>query len=757
MAALAAVALLGIGQDARDAAETGRFRAVGLAVAASAILGLFLDRRSPGRPHTDVHSRVLRRPWITLFLVSFVALFVEVMFIRYAGSQVRMFSFYKNIPLISAYLGLGLGCWLGRGRGGHALAFIRWMVPLVGALSLGAGAIGAATGIWAAVGSSEHILGDAVVAQPGVSVMVAGQAMMALFCAVALVAITLQFALLGRLLGQAFEPLPRLAAYTVNIIGSLAGIVLFLVLSWLWAPPWVWVLVGLAPLAWWIADRRQLTAAIGLTALAAVVVWPTAGETVWSPYQKLVGRPLSAGTDGNPTLRPGYRVEISDVFYQVALDLRPAAMDPAHPNPYPHYDGVFAGVTRVGRVLVVGAGTGNDVAAALRAGATHVDAVDIDPAIVAMGRRNHPERPYDDPRVRVIVDDARAAFRKLPAASYDAVVFGLLDSHTQLSMSSVRLDNYVFTRESLASARRLLRPGGHILLTAATFRPWFMVRFISLMRSACDDNVVVTQAGAWVTYACRVDRPDEPPAPLPAAVEAKVDLPTDDWPFLYLPSRKIPTAYLVTIVLLGLASALLLRLHGLGAGAWDARQGQLFLLGAAFLLMEVVAVNRLALLFGTTWIVSAVTIAIVLALIVAANLTLAALGRTVERLAYPGLIASLVVACVLEPDWVVGRGLTASVSFGLAQLLPIYFAGLVFAGAFSAAPNAGRALGANMLGAVVGGWAEYAVMAVGTRALVLLALAAYLGSLLMAVRARKDIGAAAPVEGAAEGAPEGAA
>jgi SAM-dependent methyltransferase len=475
-----------------------------------------------------------------------------------------------------------------------------------------------------------------------------------------------------------------------------------------------------------------------LTLLAALVVWPDVGETVWSPYQKLVGRPLAPGTPGNPTLRPGYRVEISDVFYQVALDLRPAALDPARPHPFPHYDRAFASVNPVGRVLVVGAGTGNDVAAALRAGATHVDAVD--PAIVAMGRRNHPERPYDDPRVSVVVDDARAAFRKLPASSYDAVVFGLLDSHTQLSMSSVRLDNYVFTRESLAAARRLLRPGGHLLLTAATFRPWFLARFVALMRSACDDNVEVSQAGAWVTYTCRVDRPDQPPLPLPASVEERVALPTDDWPFLYLPTRSIPGAYLITIVLLGLASALILRGHGLGAGAWDAGQGQLFLLGAAFLLMEVVAVNRLALLFGTTWIVSAVTIAIVLALIVAANLTLATAGAAASRVAYPGLIASLIVACVLDPGWVVGRGLGSSLLFGLGQLLPIYFAGLVFAGAFRAAPRAGAALGANMLGAVVGGWAEYAVMAVGMRALVLLALAAYLGSLVLALRAGRAAG-----------------
>src|SRR5207249_2402495 len=59
------------------------------------------------------------------------------------------------------------------------------------------------------------------------------------------------------------------------------------------------------------------------------------------------------------------------------------------------------------RVLVVGAGTGNDVAAALRADAKDVTAVEIDPTILFLGERLHPERPYADSRVRIVNDDAR--------------------------------------------------------------------------------------------------------------------------------------------------------------------------------------------------------------------------------------------------------------------------------------------------------------------------------------------------------------
>ncbi|MFO0823329.1 MAG: methyltransferase domain-containing protein [Gemmataceae bacterium] len=61
-------------------------------------------------------------------------------------------------------------------------------------------------------------------------------------------------------------------------------------------------------------------------------------------------------------------------------------------------------------VLLVGAGSRNDVAGALRNGAESVTAVEIDPVIIDIGRQLHPEKPYSNPRVRVVNDDARSFF-----------------------------------------------------------------------------------------------------------------------------------------------------------------------------------------------------------------------------------------------------------------------------------------------------------------------------------------------------------
>ncbi len=728
----------------RQAAQQGTV--LGAALLALGCVALAVGRRArqPTSTLADVAPADLDRsrlgPRAELFLVSFVALFVEVMLIRYAGSQIRVFSFYKNVPLIGCFLGLGLGCWQGRGRVRDVLTFLLWLVPLAAVLAASPMAVGPLLGKVGAISSAEHILGDVVPGAVTRWLAISNQLVMALFCVGALVAITSLFSLLGRLLGQALERVPRLTGYTLNIAGSLAGLVAFVTLSYLQTPPWVWFLVGLAPLSAWLPWGRQLAVGAALIAANAAVVWPSQGITVWSPYQKLVGHELR-GPNGSvaPGDRPSFEVEISDVFYQVAVDLRPAAVARAGRNRFPHYDEIYASIPKPGAVLVVGAGTGNDVAAALRAGARRVDAVEIDPAIVAMGRAHHPERPYDDPRVNVIVDDARAAFQYLPPESYDVVVFGLLDSHTQLGVSSLRLDNYVFTRESFAAARRLLAPGGHFVVTAASFRPWFTQRMGALVSEAVGSPAQGSWEDNWVTF---IGQPS-PEAKRSTASSARsvvgievgsrhteVAIPTDDWPYLYLPTREIPIAYRITLVAMVLASLAVLHRGGLRLGRVTAQHGHFLFLGAAFLLMEVHAVNRLALLFGTTWLVSAITIGLVLVLIMLANLTNAVAGRIPPVAVYAALFAALFVSYGVHAESALGHSFVTRATYGLVTLSPVYFAGLVFARSFRLAPAAGPAIGANMLGSVIGGWAEYSTMSIGVRGLVLIALGFYGASAL---------------------------
>jgi SAM-dependent methyltransferase len=670
---------------------------------------------------------------LSLFLISFVVLFVETMLIRYIGSQTRIFAFYKNIPLIGAFLGLGIGCFAGAGGRREALMFLAGITVVALFFAVAAQGLGAFLGLSASLASSERVFGYGVTPEGfhSIALELLSHIHMGLFCSAVFLGLAALFGPLGRILGASFEGLGRIQAYSVNILGSLAGLIAFVGLSALQTSPWVWFLVGLLPMLWWLGKGRARQLGMACIALATLFVAPTLNHTVWSAYQKLVGQEIPHG----------YTIDISDTFYQAAFDLRPETIAQLGTNPLPHYSFEFAGRPNLDNVLVVGAGSGNDVATALRAGAKHVDAVDIDRAIVQMGRDHHPERPYDNPRVRVIIDDARHAFKTLPPSSYDEVLFGQLDSHTALGASSVRLDNYVFTQESFSDAARLVRPGGVIVLSIVTGVDWMRTRYARMLEHACGAPVEHIEFETSSMYICHPTTPD----PDPTASGIAVGAPVDDWPFPYLPDRSIPLSYLIVIAMLVGASLLWLRRNGIGMVDATPAHAHMFFLGAAFLLMEVYAINRLALLFGTTWLVSAVSIAVMLVEIVVANLVVGLVKRDIRPYAYVALFALLLGGWAVGPDIVLGKSLAAAFGYALFLLSPVFCAGIVFANSFRRSPNAGTALGANILGAVLGAWSEYLTMATGIRFMALLALALYAASLLSLIIAQRKSGRDAAV------------
>jgi len=693
-----------------------------LAVSQGRRLRNVLDRLA--RIADGVSAPEPRHRLLSLFIISFAVLFIETMLIRYIGSQTRIFAYYKNIALIGAFLGLGIGCFRGKGAARDVLMFLAGMGIVVLFFALVAQAIGALLGVAAGAASTESVFGYFVDFPVSPEMLrLAANIHIALYCTAVFLAIAWLFERLGRILGGCFDDVPRVQAYSVNIAGSLAGLMAFVACSALYAAPWVWALIGLCPLLWWLG--RGLARKVGLALIGAtvLVLVPTVHHTVWSSYQKLTGRETSHG----------YQIDISDAFYQAAVDLRPGAIAAPGADPLGHYDAEYAGMVDLDRVLVVGAGSGNDVAAALRAGAKHVDAVDIDRAIVEMGREHHPERPYDDPRVRVIIDDARNAFKTLTPQSYDVVVFGVLDSHTQLGASSVRLDNYVFTQESFSTAAALVRPGGRLVVSALTLPGWFRARYATMLTHACGSEVQVSNPDYSTTYICTPTAAD----PDPSATGAAIGAPVDDWPFPYLPSRSIPLSYVIVISLLVLASVIWLRRNGLATVDVTAQNGHMFFLGAAFLLMEVYAINRLALLFGTTWLVSAVSIAAMLVEILAANLVVGMARFDLRPYAYAALALLLPAGWLIGPEIALGRGMGTALLYALFLLSPVFCAGIVFATSFARSRTARVALGANILGAVLGGWAEYLTMATGIRFMALLALALYAGSLLCLLAARR--------------------
>ncbi|MEM7221530.1 MAG: class I SAM-dependent methyltransferase [Pseudomonadota bacterium] len=670
-------------------------------------------------------SLLNKRPYLALLIVTISILFIEIVLIRYAASQVRIFSFYKNIPLIAAFLGLGLGCFRSNGTKAHLLFFFLLLAATLATLSQIALFFDDKLSALAANASTEFMLGDALIDAASRT----NQASATIYTTIVIVLIFLMiatlFSYLGRFLGDALEQVNRLRGYTVDICGSLLGILIFAGLGYLWSPPIYWIALGLLGLALIVPWQRSMLSLLPIGLFCVFAVWPGVGETVWSPYQKIIGHKLN----------DGYNLQISDVYFQRARTMRPFDELTQEEIETSRYYVTFQGRENLDRVLVVGAGSGNEVALALLTNAKSVDAIEIDPAIVNFGQRYHPNQPYSDPRVRVIVNDARKAFRELESQSYDLVVFGALDAHTQLGRSSVRLDNYVFTVESIRDASRLVKPGGWIVITGVALEPWLQQRFAGLLESGCGSKAELTLIhSTQIHVACQVGAPFVDGASI--QMNAQV-LPVDDWPFLYLPEKTIPAAYAVAIAVLILVSVLFLKFGGLEVRMVNFFRGHMFCLGAGFLLMEVYAINRLALLYGTTWIVSAVAIGLVLALIILANATTMMVRRDLRWIAYLGLFASLALSYSLDLSATLDKGWLLTGLVALAIVSPVFFAGIIFARSYADSSVAGASIGANILGAVVGGLLEYTTMMTGIKSMTLLAMAFYGMSLLCILAHRR--------------------
>jgi hypothetical protein len=151
------------------------------------------------------------------------------------------------------------------------------------------------------------------------------------------------------------------------------------------------------------------------------------------------------------------------------------------------------------------------------------------------------------------------------------------------------------------------------------------------------------------------------------------------------------------------------------------------LLGAAFFLLETSNVVRMALLFGSTWWVNTVVFAGILALVLLANLT-ASRWHVPISLCVAALSVGILAAAMLPTGLLLELSPWARAAAAVIVYLgPVYFGGLIFARLIENESRLYEAYGSNVLGAVLGGTAEYLSLVLGFRFLLALALAFYLG------------------------------
>jgi hypothetical protein len=547
----------------------------------------------------------------------------------------------------------------------------------------------------------------------------------------------LAFVPVGQVCGRLMAGREKLRAYGWNLLGSLAGVALMMALSWLWMPPVVWFAICFFGLLLFYL-RNQSTVLVGMgcaTAALIILAWPVRPlwKAIYSPYQLLE---LSQGPSGLMV------IQAAGHYYQRVHDLARSnlnvAVDPQLRRIRDYYELPYRVYGTPRDVAIVGSGAGNDVAAALRAGAAQVDAIEIDPAILMAGRVNHPERPYRDPRVRAIVNDARS-FLRVTDKTYDMVVYGLLDSHTLLShASSVRLDSFVYTVQGFREARARLKPGGMLSLSFSVLSAELGRKIYLMLQEAFDGRPPVCVAAGYDGSVIFLEARDQdlvlPPQLLQetgfqehtaffANPALRADVSTDDWPFFYMPRRIYPLSYLVMVGLMLVLS------FAVTANFLDARPQfshlPFFLLGAGFMLVETKGITELGLTFGNSWQVIGVVIAGILVMAFFANWVVQRFR--IER----PLVPFLALLATLGVGWFIARsGGFPSTPLGrlettIVLTCPIFFSGIVFSTLLGARGQITGVMAVNLLGAMGGGLLEYNSMYFGFRALYLIAMVLY--------------------------------
>ncbi len=435
------------------------------------------------------------RPALSIACAAAASLVLELVMIRWQGSVFKFFDIYKNLGLLACFVGLGVGYATAR-REGVPLLFTPPLVLLQIAMMLGLKyGLGWRAEVFLANPVKEQLQMGLPLAEG-----VAQHAAIYVFMAAIFLLTSLTFLPIGRLCGRTMLHRPTLTAYAYNLLGSIVGVILTFGLAALWTPPAVWFALSLALLVPFhgLAGRSAATNALTVVASIALlaVSIPVGVEKVYSPYQLVERGPSQAESmEGLSTLT------VSGKYYQRILDLsvlRQSISAPAR-RMANHYELPYRLGKKYGRVAVLGAGTGNDVAAALRAGAGAVDAVEIDPVILRMGQVYHPEQPYSDQRVEGIVDDARSFLRQTDRR-YDLIVYGLLDAQTLLAAgTSVRLDSFVYTVEALREARARLTENGRICLSFAVCSEGQGRKMYKMIQEAFDGRGPAAGAGTLLT------------------------------------------------------------------------------------------------------------------------------------------------------------------------------------------------------------------------------------------------------------------
>tara|TARA_B100001250_G_scaffold84292_1_gene69649 strand:- start:2031 stop:4430 length:2400 start_codon:yes stop_codon:yes gene_type:complete len=678
--------------------------------------------------------------YITIILAAGFSLFLELSIIRIHSSFLHFFSFLKNISLISCFLGLGIGYALKN----YKIYSINWIYPLL------------TVQVIILYFLSQTPI-SSILINPIAEQLTMGQDtargishLLIIYSFIIFIYLfnALCFVPIGHLISVSMQPLKGLKAYSLNLIGSLLGILLFIVLSFFWLPPSVWILISFLIFSIINFKNKQKNLFSGFCVILMVILFSSfikeKKQTIYSPYQNISIDHLT--TPLNPVI-----IQTSHLFYQAILNLSDDLkydqknrspgnifgyhVDVDHEREFYNIPYIISS-KNIEKILIVGSGAGNDVAAANRFKIKNITAVEIDPVIANIGKRLHPEKPYSKENVKLVINDARS-FIKNNSFKYDSIIYGLLDSQTNLSSKGgIRLDSYVFTTEAFKEAKASLKEDGFLYISFFVQTPELGYKLFKMLENTFGRKPIVLKSDvndryifisqnnfakifdtSNLKYFKEIENFDK--------INYKIDLSTDDWPFIYMPSKVYPFTYFTIVLLLMISSVIFL--NKIIIIKKNNFSFICFFLGAGFMLLETKCITEIAKVYGSTWLVTSITIATILVMAFIANLLIIKKIKINILQIYIFLFFSLFISYFFSK---LGFDIFNQKIFNfilpIILTLPLLFSGLAFSKELSNLNSASQALSANILGAMLGGFLEYNSMYFGLSFLYYLAGFLYL-------------------------------
>jgi spermidine synthase len=569
---------------------------------------------------------------------------------------------------------------------------------------------------------------------------------------------------MGQFLGAQFENSGQIVLYySVNILFSLIGIWAFNFLSFLNFSPYLGIVAAQFALIYLTSNKNWNFVVLILISslIMAGVSSPADKQIYWSPYQKLSLIKLPS----DYFKAPGYQLEVNNVGFMGLLDLSAdfkkslikklesektvENFDIQFSN---QYDLPYKLKVNPKNVLIIGAGGGNDAAAAVRAMIPSIDAVEIDPGVISLGRKYHPENPYSSPTVKITVDDGRS-FLKKTKSKYDIVIMSLADSHTlNSSLNNIQLDNFLYTKESMAEVKNVLNPDGLVFISFDVRRPWIGAKIQTNLSRVFGHSPLVFSLQnelplfGWGGVIFVQDfAKGQVENNLLSSPELKqfiddrklsfddpVEELTDDWPYLYLDKPRFPTIHL--IMSFGIMLFLIFAKNSMaqtGKFRWDS-----FLLGAGFLLFEFQNISKTSLLYGNTWTTNVYTISAVLVFILIANLI-----SVKVKIPLKACYALLFLAFIIEIAMPISffnqfSTITKYLISPLVLNLPLLFSGLIFINLFRHVRDRQSFFASNLIGSAFGGMLGFFSYLYGLKFLLYVSLLMYILSMISLWRSK---------------------